>query len=53
MIWCFKCDNKKVDPGKKCQKCGTRCLVAKPKVYKNKLVKIRLMEAETENEPIP
>lgn len=48
MVWCFKCDNQKVHPGKKCQKCGARCFVASPKKYKNKLVEIRLIEAAKE-----
>lgn len=50
VVWCFKCDNQKVQPGKKCQKCGAKCLVAPPKRYKNRLVEIRLIEAAQENE---
>lgn len=53
MVWCFKCDNQKVQPGKKCPKCGARCLVAPPKSYKNRLVEIRLTEAEQENGYLP
>jgi len=44
MIWCFKCDNQKVKPGKKCKKCGTKCLVSHQTKYKTRLVEIRLKE---------
>jgi uncharacterized membrane protein YvbJ len=49
MIWCFKCDNQKVKPGKKCKKCGTKCLVSHQKKYKTRLVEIRLKELSKEN----
>jgi uncharacterized membrane protein YvbJ len=44
MIWCFKCDSQKVKPGKKCKRCGAKCLVSHQKTYKTRLVEIRLTE---------
>lgn len=49
LVWCFKCTNQEVQPGKRCQKCGARCLVASPKKYKNRLIEIRLTEAAQED----
>lgn len=51
-ILCFKCRSQKVEPGKRCKKCGTHCIVAPAKRYKKRLIEIRLTELEQEDTDI-